>query len=208
MKHSRRSTIAFTVADHGVAAHASVLIHDLARVHPRWARALVSTESLPIRLPRGTHRLSAADVKLAEWVAFAVSLPKSSTLAALVPWTFQALFAQGYDRVVYSRPRGPLLCPAPGAPARVALERSGARAPDHSALHRFTDSGGARAAHLGTLRSDLSSACPRALALPRCWRGGWTPGAAGGSIPIGENRTIRPSRCSSSFPRCSIGSPS
>ena len=152
MKQSRRSTIAFTVADHGVAAHASVLMHDLARVQPRWARALISTESLAIRLPRGTRRLSAADVNLAEWVAFAVSLPKASALAALVPWTFQALFAQGYDRVVYFGPE--VRCYAPLPELQRALRASEAvhRAPDHSAVHRFADSGRPRVAHLGSLR--------------------------------------------------------
>ena len=166
-----------------------------------------STEGLPIRLPRGTHRLSAADVKLAEWVAFAVSLPKSSTLAALVPWTFQALFAQGYDRVVYLGPE--VRCYAPLPELQRALRSSEAVLVPRI-IQPFTDSliPGGRELRTSGLFDPSSSACRRALALPRCWHGGWTPGAAGGSIPIGENRTIRPSRCSSSSPRCSIGSPS
>jgi len=175
VKHSRRSTIAFTVADHGVAAHASVLIHDLARVHPRWARALVSTESLPIRLPRGTHRLSAADVKLAEWVAFAVSLPKSSTLAALVPWTFQALFAQGYDRVVYFGPE--VRCYAPLPELQRALRSSEAVLVPRI-IQPFTDSlipGGRELRTSGLFDPSLIglSASPGITALLARWMDAW-----------------------------------
>ena len=122
MTRSRRSTIAFTVADPGLAAHASVLMYDVARVQRQWARALVSAETLAARVPRGTRRLTAADVGMTEWVAFAVNLPQESALAALVPWTFQALLARGYDRVVYFGPE--VRCYAPLPELQAALNAS------------------------------------------------------------------------------------
>ena len=196
MTRARGDTIAFTIADAGLTAHASVLLRDLARVQPRWPRAIVSAEGLPLAVSRGTRRLTATDVRMTEWVAFAVNLPRASALAALVPWTFDALFAQGYERVIYLGPQ--VRCYAPLTELHAALKTSEAAIVPR-VLHAFTDSliPGARELRASGLFDPSLVGLSASPGTARCWPAGWTRGATAGCIPIAASPTTRRSRSSS-----------
>ncbi len=156
----------------------------------------MSAESLALTRPRGTRQLTATDVRLTEGVAFAVDLPRDSSLAALVPWTFESLFALGYERVVYLGPQ--VRCYAPLPELEAALTTSEAVIVPR-VLQSFTDSlvPGARELRASGL-FDPSLVGPRGQSWHdrAVWRAGWMRGVTAGCIPIAASRTIPPGRSS------------